>query len=262
MTDGWQEFYRRWARLKPPLRPHADVVSAFRAAVDGARDHVLLLGMTPELADIGLETTAVDNSANTIKHIWPGDTQARRAVHGNWLEMPFHEPRFSAALGDGSLNTLLYSQYPVLFEQLAAVLLPDARVAMRVYETPDVCETMAQLKEQTFGRVIQSFHGFKWCFAMTVVAQRGDPDIPVKLLHEIFTREFPDRESLARATGWPREDIDGIDAYAGNDAVYSFPTRRQTLAAIPAHFSRPHFIDSGTYELAERCPILIADFHP
>jgi hypothetical protein len=42
--------------------------------------------------------------------------------------------------------------------------------------------------------------------------------------------------------------------------VYRFPTRRELLAHLPDGFSNPRFVPSGKYELAERCPIFVADF--
>jgi hypothetical protein len=65
---------------------------------------------------------------------------------------------------------------------------------------------------------------------------------------------------LGAASGWSREEIAEIDAYAGQRGVYSFPMRREILAHLPGNFSNPRFVVSGTYELAERCPILLAEF--
>ena len=257
---GWQNFHQRWSRLKPPQRPHPQTVATFSHALKGKCDHALLLGVTPELTDLATELTALDGSENMIAHIWPGDTQTRRAILGNWLAMPFNGPRFSAVLGDGSLNTLAYSDYPALFAQLRAVLLPGARLALRIFTTLDACESLKRLRDQTFSGAVESFHGFKWRLAMSLVTENGNPNLAVMQLHAVFEREFPDRAALAQATGWPKEDIDGIDAYAHNDSVYSFPTAREIMAAIPQDFSNARLISSGNYELAERCPILVADF--
>ena len=66
----------------------------------------------------------------------------------------------------------------------------------------------------------------------------------------------------APATGWSIEQIAEIDSYSENPVIYQFPTRREVLTALPNNFSNPRFLPSGTYELAERCPILVADFAP
>ena len=90
----------------------------------------------------------------------------------------------------------------------------------------------------------------------------GNANVPVALIHRIFDREFSDRGALSRATGWSFDDIDEIDAYADAKTVYSFPTRGEIVMALPRSFSNPRFLNSGSYELAERCPVFVADFAP
>ncbi len=261
MKDSWQEFHRRWARLKPPLRPNAQVVEALHHALEGKLSHVLLLGVTPELANIGISTVALDKSANMIASVWPGDTQSRRSILCDWLNMPI-QPQFSAVLGDGSLNVISHEEYPVLFEKLNFTLLPDARIAIRVFITPDECETVAELRERTLRGPSGGFHAFKWRLAMAIAAERGNPSTPTALIHKVFEHEFPDRTVLARATGWPEDEIGEIDAYADSSNVYSFPTRQELTKRLPKEFKQVRFLTSGSYELAERCPIFVAEFRP
>jgi hypothetical protein len=47
--------------------------------------------------------------------------------------------------------------------------------------------------------------------------------------------------------------------YAGSDANYSFASRRQFLEIVPAEFTNARFVDVGSYELAERCPLLVLE---
>jgi SAM-dependent methyltransferase len=258
---SWAIFHQYWPRLRPPLRPNAEVVAAISGAIRDHRSHVLLLGVTPELADIGAHTTALDLSQNMIADVWPGDTPARRAVHGSWLEMPF-ERQFTAAIGDGSPDVLASSKLSVLFAELERVLKPGARIAFRIYATPERCESIAELGEQTLAGNVQGFHALKWRIAMAIAAAQGDMDVPVDQIWRSFQKEFPDRGRLGRATGWSAEDIAEIDIYAGVDTVYSFPTRREIVAALPGIFADPRFVSSGSYPLAERCPVLIADYKP
>jgi hypothetical protein len=251
--------HRRWAALKPPLRPNAEVVGALRAATEDWGARVLLLGVTPELAAIGDTMVAVDMSAAMIAAAWPGDTGTRCAVHGNWLAMPLWRREFTAVIGDGSLAFLPMTEYARLFEQLEPLLLPGARLAIRFYETPEDCETIAQLRADIMAGDRSGFHAFKWRLAMAIAAESRDPNVPVVLIHEVFEREFGDRTALSKASGWTLEEIAEIDQYARQDTVFSFPTRRQLLAALPRTLSNPRFAASGRYELAERCPILLAE---
>jgi hypothetical protein len=252
--------HRRWAALKPPLRPNTEVVGALRAATAEHNGRVLLLGVTPELAAIGETTVAIDMSAEMIAAAWPGDTPARRAVCGNWLKMPLRVREFTAVIGDGSLAFMPMDAYTPLFEQLAGLLLPGARFAMRCYETPERCETIAELCDQVMAGHGAGFHAFKWRLAMAIVAETREPSIGVDLIHRVFERELADRAALSAASGWTLEDIAEIDQYAGQDNVFSFPTRREILAALSRHMVNARFVVSGTYELAERCPILVAEF--
>jgi hypothetical protein len=258
--DGWDDFHRRWSRLKPPLRANDEVVAAIRRVIAGRDARTLLLGVTPELANIAASTTALDKSESMIARIWPGDTDARRAVLGNWLSMPLGKREFSSVIGDGSLNVIAFADCTALFCELGKVLLPGARLAMRIYEKPEPCETMAQLRRAAMAGEITGFHAFKWRLAMAMTSQ--DPTVRVAAIHAAFVTEFPDRDALSHATGWERADIDEIDVYAKQDLVLNFPTRREILNMLPKEFANPRFEISGTYELAERCPILVADFAP
>src|SRR5580692_8181596 len=96
-TTHWNEYHRRWSRIRPPLRPDADVVAAFASASASRNERILLLGVTQELANIGAYVTAIDRNASMIENIWPGNTNARRALCGDWLKLPFGENEFTAA---------------------------------------------------------------------------------------------------------------------------------------------------------------------
>jgi SAM-dependent methyltransferase len=258
-SSAWDQFHRRWARLKPPLRPNADVVAALAAAIAGHETDVLLLGVTPELADIGCATTAADHSASMIERVWPGDTDRRRAMLGSWLALPVPAASFSAAIGDGSLNAVSFANYPALFAELRRVLNPGARLALRVYAMPEPCENVAALCDAVMESQTPHFHAFKWRLAMAIAAERESADVPVALVHQIFTERFPDPGALLRATGWSSEDLAEMEAYRGQEVVLCFPTRPALLAALAPAFVNARFVPSGRYALAERCPLLIAD---
>lgn len=255
-------FHKRRARLKPPLRPNESIVAAYRNAVAGHDQRALMLGITPELADIATTTVAVDISPSAIAEAWPGDNPTRIAVQGDWLDMPLDKREFSAVIGDGSLSFLAPSQFPTLFQQLEKLLLPQGRLAIRLYETPEAGETIAEVKREALRGGISGFHAFKWRLAMAITSQTGRADLPVAHIHQAFEQEFPRREMLSDAAGWSLDEISEIDAYANQKLVYYFPTRRQLLAQLPARLVDPRFVSSGEYELAERCPLLLADFLP
>ncbi len=261
MSDShWAKFHSRWAHYTPPLRPDRDVANAVRAAIAGHDESVLLLGVTPELADAGRHVTALDSSEMMIATVWPGDSECRRAVEGNWLAMPFAAGTFSAAIGDGSLSALPYpAGHRQLYEQIGKVLKPGGRVVLRLFKAPDNAESLSTVLAAARSGQIRNFHAFKWRLAMALVAASGDPNLAVEAILARFEREFPDRQKLAAATGWPRGQIDTIDTYRGSEEVYSFATFEQIRQAMPASFTNPRLQESGSYELAERCPLLITE---
>jgi hypothetical protein len=255
-------FHQRHAGLKAPLAPNEEVVEAFREAIKDHNEQVLMLGITPSLLAVAGFVIAVDRNEKLIASSWPGDTERRKAIAGNWLELPLRQREFTACIGDGSLAGIPLSQYETLFGHLARVMIAGGQFAVRLYETPEHGETVVQVRAQTMAGKIAGFHAFKWRLAMAIVSEAREAALPVARIHEIFQREFPDRAALYAATGWSSEQIAEIDFYSDNPVTYHFPTRREVLAALPKNFLRPRFVTSGTYELAERCPILVADFTP
>jgi hypothetical protein len=254
--------YQRHARLRPPLAPNEEVVAAIASSIAAHNAHVLILGMTPSLLPAVQTAIVLEKDEKMIAEVWPGDTATAKAISGDWFSVPAPAQHFTAVVGDGSLCFVGLDDYPALFTQLAKVLTPDARLAIRIYETPAAGETLADVRNRALAGEIAGFHAFKWRLAMALVTKEKRSALPVAKIHNAFEELFPDRAALSRATGWSLEDIAEIDAYRNGSAVYHFPTRQEILAAWPKAFARLRFIPSGTYELAERCPILVADFNP
>ena len=256
----WADLHRRWAQVTTPLRPTAEDVDGFRQAIAEHRDRVLLLGVTPELADLGTLTVGIDKNSAMAAHLWPGNTAHRQALAGDWLALPFARGAFSAAIGDGSLSAFPYpDNYRRLFGQLADVLRPGGRSVMRLYKAPDESESLAAVFAAVRAAKIRNFHVFKWRLAMALVAAAGDPNLRVVEILAHFERAFPDWPKLAALTGWPLAQIETIGVYRDSPEVYSFATFEQIRQTLPASFTNPRLIAVGSYELAERCPLLVLD---
>lgn len=258
--EVWRAFRRRWPRLRPPLRPNADIVAAIGAQIAGHDSRVLQLGVTPELASLGRDLTALDWSEAMMTRIWPGDGADRRAVLADWRAMPAFPHPFTAAIGDGSLNTLAWpNDVRAVLTNTAAQLARGGRVAIRCYLSPDEPETLASLAADVLAGREPSPHAFKWRLAMALCAARDDANIALEVIWRALDEMFPDRAALAAASGWGADDIGDFDAYRGSHATYCFPTAAQFSAAIPRTLADVRFVPAGDYPLAERCPILVAE---
>ena len=106
---------------------------------------------------------------------------------------------------------------------------------------------------------IRNFHAFKFRLAMAIAAQRSRPHVAVNTILNVFNALFNDRKELVRMTDWSRAQIDTIDHYHESTIVFSFRHSRPVVVRRVAIFSHARFVPTGTYEMADRCPLLVAD---
>ncbi len=223
-----------------------------------ARGTAIVLGVTPELVGMrwpeGTRVLAVERSHDVIGALFPGGAHAR-AVQADWRGLPLEDGAARLAIGDGSLSNLSFPRdYEALAEELARVLAPDGRVALRLFAAPPAPESLAEVGAALHAGRIGSFHALKWRVAMAV--QPASRNVPVVDILGGFDELVPDRAALAAATGWPLEVIDAIDVYRGSSLVYSFPTRAEVRAALAPVLELSEFHQPG-YELGERCPTIV-----
>jgi SAM-dependent methyltransferase len=222
----------------------------------------LLLGITIEFVGLAEDLTALDKDSAMISALWPGDTPSRRATVGNWLKMTYAPHSFSVCLADGSLSLMRFpDEAGLLFAEIARVLRPGAKAVLRIFASPEQAETLAALKDAALARRIQSFHTYKWRLGMTLAGRDRGFNVPVPAILDEFNAMFPDREQLVRSTGWSREQIAAIDQYAAAPVVLSFPPCGVLAEVASKVFSDIRFVSSGTYELAELCPLMVMERH-
>jgi hypothetical protein len=227
-------------------------------AVAHQAGRVLLLGVTPELAQVGIRTVAVDCSRSSIERIWPGNTAAATAVRADWTALPCPADAFSAAIGDGPFNCLQFpTGYGRLCEELARVVRPGGPLAVRVFVAPDRDDSVPAIVADAFRGTIDGVHSLKWRLAHALCARRRDPNVPVPAIWRAFNEAFPDRATLRARTGWTSADLAQIDAYENVADVLSFPTASQLMDLDWGGLARPVFVPTGGYPLAERCPLLV-----
>jgi SAM-dependent methyltransferase len=257
--NHWQDYHRRWSGLQAPLRPTLETVAIIQQLV-GRRDaRVLLLGVTRELAMAFPHILAVDKNIAMIKNLWPGDTATRTAREADWQNLDASWGRFSAVVGDGSCNSVTYpDELRQVLKQVHDRLEPGGCFVCRIYERPVHVPSTTALQAQGSRPAEINFHAFKWQLAMRI-AEDTEPTVPVASILKKFEDMFTDRGALAQHTGWPRADIDTIDAYRNSSVAYCFPNRAELLRVIPPGLGRIQFHASGAYDLAEWCPILVCE---
>jgi hypothetical protein len=131
--DRWQPHATRWSAHRPPFRPSAADV-AFASSIVRTDDRVVLLGVTPEYAELGQSLVAVDSSPAMISAIWPGDTTHHRVVLADWRE--FDMSCGDIIIGDGVLMST-ESPEVVIAAMDRALRCGTREAALRVFVRPE-----------------------------------------------------------------------------------------------------------------------------
>lgn len=125
------------------LRIHRDnlsrIVRRFKAP------KMLVLGVTPELRDLGLrmgfEVTAVDINMNMINKmnelVEIKNREKEIIIKGGWLDVPLRKNSFHCVVCDVSFNNLTLRDFPRLFKKLQTILAPGGCVSLKEVVHPD-----------------------------------------------------------------------------------------------------------------------------
>ncbi|WP_246740709.1 class I SAM-dependent methyltransferase [Mesorhizobium sp. NZP2298] len=166
---------------------------------------------------------AIDQSATMISGVRAGDNASRRAMAGNWLNLPLERASFDAVIGDGCLSAVdSKAGRHALFGEIARVLKPGRRAAIRVFARPQTADDLGGIEALVQTGGVENFHALKWRIAMACTGDDCDFAIKVRTIRDTFDSLFPDREVLAARTGWSMTSINTVDVYAGSDIGYSF----------------------------------------
>jgi SAM-dependent methyltransferase len=258
MTNHWDNYHRHWKLLDAPLRPTSETVGIFDRELDLKNADVLLLGVTPELAILGRSMLAIDQSATMISGVWAGDNASRRAMAGNWLNLPLDRASVDAVIGDGCLSAVdSKATRDALFGEIARVLKPGRHAAIRVFARPETADDLRSIEALVVAGGVENFHALKWLIAMACTTHDCDHTVNVQAIRAAFDRLFPDRAALAVRTGWSMASINTIDVYAGSETKYSFATLTMLVDEARGWFDQVRVVPSGSYPLAERCPLLV-----
>lgn len=245
-TTHWAERSRAWGRNGPPLQPNQEIIDCFASLVP-LDANILLMGVTPQIAEAYAHVTAVDREPAMIENVWPGNSGTKRAINDNWLSVELPEGYYDGIIGDGSINMLAIDDVKFMLDKAHGLLRPGGAFACRMFTRPDEPITMERLHAEAKNPTV-NFSAYRRLIPMYIAAQNG-PVVPVKLILNLFDQMFPDRTILP----WTPEQMSTMDAYRNSEATTWFPTRDEILALAP---EGSRYIESGTYDIADTCPIL------
>lgn len=226
-------------------------------SVSGGR--TLLLGVTPELHAAFDNVIAVDQDRDMITNVWPGDTDTKTAIQGEWLQMRWANGSFDNIVCDGGLSMLEDLDNMSYFQHLCmGWLRSGGSVLHRVFERPsgDDAITMERLQAEMSGPATVNWHAFKWLMAFYVAEQQGDSQIRLVSILDLFNDICADRTALSERTGWSIDSINTIDLYQGSDKVTCFGTRSEHLSTIPSTAVDVNMWTVSGYDLHEHCPMM------
>lgn len=242
----WAERSRAWKLNGPPLQPNQEILDCFSSLVPLSAN-IILMGVTPQIADAYTHVTAVDREPAMIENVWPGNTETKRAIQANWLTVDLPENYYDGIVGDGSINMLDIKDVEFMLSKAMRLLRPGGTFACRMFTRPDEPVTMERLHAEARNPTV-NFSAYRRLIPMYIAAQNG-PVVPVKLIVNLFDQMFPDRTILK----WTPEQMSTMDAYRNSESTTWFPTRDEILALAPAG---SRYIESGTYDISDTCPIL------
>lgn len=247
----WEDRSRQWGKIGPPLNPNQEIIDAFTQIIP-TNSKILLLGVTPQVANAYTHVTAVDFSPPMLERVWPGNTETKHAYEDNWLTVDLVEEPFDGIIGDGSINMVGYPHdIRTLFTRCYNWLTPTGRFAMRFFTRPDRAVTREQLLAEAEQPTV-NFSAFRRLLPMYIAANEGSSCVRSARMLEVFNELFPDRSVLK----WDLELVTSMDAYQGTTTTSWFPTRSEILEFMDPRSKNVKFVDVGTYDIAETCPIL------
>lgn len=250
-------------KIGHPLRPINEDLELYRSLLGGRekrRQNALILGVTPELHALSMETFgdtfAIDRTKEMIEFIWPGKSD--HVFNKDWLELGSLELQFDAIFCDGGLHLLRYpNQQAVLARALEYSLRPGGRFITRLFTPPDEPEDLKTVITALKRGEIPSMNHLKLRLAN---ALQKDAHLGVKLsdVWNGLDQGLEDRETFFREMGWDSGQVEVIDLYHQSDARYSFVTVDQVISLFGKY--APNLTLTGTkfasYSMANQFPLV------
>ena len=249
ISTQWADRSLTWGSSGPPLIPNQEVIDCFTSLVP-PDSNILMLGATQEIYKAYDNITAVDREQVMIDRVWLGDTDTKHIKLDNWLTVDLPSNHFDAVLGDGSINMLTYPyEVEAIVDRCMNWLKPGGRLVCRMFTRPDTPITRERLLAEAANPTV-GWTAFRRLVPMVLAHEEGAL-VYWNRAYEFFNDLFPDRSQLP----FTAEQLSRMDAYKGTTTSTWFPTRQEILDLIPG----ARFVDAGTYDIADTCPILVLE---
>jgi SAM-dependent methyltransferase len=255
--------------LKPPVRPpwhpsreDAAFMREWTSPVleKASGQTILVLGVTPEIVQLnwppGAQVVSIDSSPAMIASLWQANASVPSHVAcARWQQLPLKDAQFDVVVGDGSLNALWSTEdYGKVLGEVSRVLKPEGVFVLRCFVRPPHVETPERVLLKAMEGEFPTTAAFRLRFAFAVAD--ADGSIGLAALRDAFNALVPDRNALARITGWPRQDIDRVDTDEDSRVRLTFPTQSE-LAMLSEPIFKIDGVARGTYTQAEHCPTIL-----
>lgn len=146
--EQWSRYAERILATgeRPHFAPEPETLEVHARLIAGARERcveppqVLVLGATPELADLALDqgcrVIRMDCNPSMFaaaeRRQIVTDRSGERCVVGDWLDMPgMADASIDLVLGDASLNNVAHAAMPRLIDQLRRITRPGGALSLR-----------------------------------------------------------------------------------------------------------------------------------
>lgn len=248
-----QKHHNNWDKLKAPARPTESVINTYKSLIP--EGPILLLGVTPEIANAYNNVLAVDRDSKMIQNVWPGNTDTKSATNTNWESFLTSE-KFNGVIGDVALTMLADKKAITKFNKKSLDMLNDnGVVAQRIFHKPKDKITRDMLIDMLSKPATVNFNAFKWMMFMCY-SEETHSKIKLTNVLKLFNQIAPVREFVARDTGWSIDDINTIDLYKDSDWEVIVMSKKEWLETVPKDAKDVKFTYNDDYDLAELCPVL------
>jgi SAM-dependent methyltransferase len=242
----WEERSKNW-NSGPPLVPNYEVIDYLKSQIDSDAN-ILVLGVTREFYQAFNYVTAVDREPAMIERVWLGNTSNKHAILANWLTVDLPSNYFDAVLGDGSINMLVDTkEIQAVVDRCREWLRPNGKFICRMFTRPDLPITRERLLQEAANPTM-GWTAFRRLVPMVLAHEQG-AFVPWAQVYDFFNEMFPDSSRLP----FTLEEISRMDAYKDTTTSTWFPTRKEILDLLPD----AEFVDVGTYDIADTCPMMI-----